>query len=152
MKKLIAFLDHPFHQKTRSSNFFIDLLKEDHDVDVFYVEDDPRDLVRLVADRGYELVVCWQTEYCAPYFLMRGMRVLCIPMFDGVAKMPDIYWQSMRQARFINFSRSLHNKLTSLGIESYHFQYYSANHLDSPHLFSKTDLSFSFGKGAQKKT
>jgi hypothetical protein len=123
-KPKVAFLDHPFHQKTGSSNFFVDFISEDFDVDVFYYEPDPRAVMREIAQAGYDIVVCWQTEFCAPYFLMRGLRVVCIPMYDGVANAPDSYWLAMRQARFINFSRVLHRRLQGLGIESYHFQYF----------------------------
>lgn len=123
-RPVVAFIGHPFHQKTRSSHFFVALLERDFDVHVFYIEPDPRALMQEIADAGYSLVVCWQTEFCAPYFLMRGIRVICVPMYDGVANTPDWYWLAMRQARFISFSQFLHKRLRSLGIESFSFQYY----------------------------
>ncbi|QXZ80905.1 glycosyltransferase [Rhizobium sp. L51/94] len=120
----IAFLDHPFHKKTKSSNFFIDILSKEFDVHVFYLEGDPREMMRELGDSNYETVICWQTEFCAPYFLMRGKRVVCVPMYDGVANAPDWYWLPMRQARFVNFSRTLHQRHRALGIESIYVKYF----------------------------
>ncbi|PYG57397.1 glycosyltransferase [Rhizobium sp. UGM030330-04] len=144
MKKSIAFIDHPFHRKTRSSNFFVDILQKDFDVDIYYAETDSRDLIKSIADKEYELVVCWQTEFCAPYFLMRGIRVVCIPMYDGVANVPDIYWIGMKQARFVSFSKALHLRLTSLGIESFYFQYYNVKHVPVPQANFGDGLRFFF--------
>lgn len=131
-KPKIAFLDHPFHRKTRSSHFFADLLSETFEVHTFYVPDDPRAIMQEIGDSSYDIVVCWQTEVCAPYLLMRGKRVVCIPMYDGVANVPAWYWMTMRQARFISFSKKLHERLRGLGIESYYFQYYSKKNVNVP--------------------
>jgi hypothetical protein len=131
-KHVIAFLDHPFHLRTRSTKFFVDALAREFDVHVFYIESDPRAQMQEIVDAGYDQIVCWQTEYCAPFFLMRGMRVTCIPMYDGVATLPDWYWLPMRQARFINFSEALHARLKRLGIETYHFKYFGIPKLDIP--------------------
>lgn len=128
----IAFIDHPFHRKTRSSNFFVELLSETFVVHLFYLDPDPRSTMREIADSDYDLVVCWQTEFCAPYFLTRGKRVVCVPMFDGVETAPDWYWLSMRQARFINFSEKLHLLHKSLGIESIYAKYFGVAKMDLP--------------------
>lgn len=131
-KTKIAFLDHPFHRKTRSSHFFAEMLSDEFEVHTFYVQDDPRAIMQEVGDSDYDIVVCWQTEVCAPYLLMRGKRVICIPMFDGVAHAPDWYWQAMRQARFISFSKKLHERLKKLGMESFYFQYFGRHHEKVP--------------------
>ena len=123
----IAFLDHPFHRKTKSSNFFVEMLSKEFEVHVFYLEGDPREMMREIADSNYETIICWQTEFCAPYFLMRGKRVVCIAMYDGVANAPDWYWLPMRQARFVNFCKALHRKHAALGIETLYVKYYGSS-------------------------
>jgi hypothetical protein len=89
-------------------------------------------MMREIADSDYELIVCWQTEFCAPYFLLRGKRVVCVPMFDGVENVPNWYWLAMRQARFINFCQSLHLRHKSLGIESIYAKYFGTAKMDLP--------------------
>ena len=131
-KTIVAFIDHPFHRRTKSSAFFIKLLQDEFDVHVYYDEPDPRALMTEIADRGYDLAICWQTEHYAPYLLMRGMRVVCIPMYDGVANAPAAYWLSMRQARFLNFSERLHLRHRELGIESYYLKYFNEENKNLP--------------------
>ncbi|WP_421852698.1 glycosyltransferase [Oricola sp.] len=131
-KTKIAFLDHPFHRKTRSSHFFAEMLGDEFEVHTFYVEDDPRAIMQEIGDSDYDIIVCWQTEVCAPYLLMRGKRVICIPMYDSVAYAPDWYWLAMRQARFISFSKKLHDRLKKLGVESFYFQYFGNRHENVP--------------------
>lgn len=140
----IAFLDHPFHRKTKSSNFFVTILEQDFHVDIYYIESDSRDLLQIIASKDYDTIICWQTEYCAPYLLAKGQRVVCIPMYDGVANAPDIYWTSMRQARFISFSQAIHRKLLDLEIESYYFQYFNPDHQALPQADFSSGLKFFF--------
>ncbi|GLQ18653.1 glycosyltransferase [Maritalea porphyrae] len=123
-KHKIAFLDLPFHRKTRSSSFFVELLSEEFEVDVFYVDTDPRATLQELAQSSYETIICWQTEFAAPYFLLVGKRVVCVPMYDGVATAPDWYWTAMAQARFVCFSTTLHNRLKRLGLDSLSVQYF----------------------------
>lgn len=123
-KKRLAFIDHPFHRKTKSSNFFVRLLAPEFDIDIYHLEADPRDQLLLIENNNYDIVICWQTEFCAPFFLLNQLPVICIPMYDGVENIPDWYWISMRQARFISFSKILHLRLKKLEIESSYVQYY----------------------------
>ena len=116
----VAFLDHSFHKKTGSSQFFIDLLRERYTVDVFHLPEDPRQLLEQVSDSGYQCYVLWQTEFCAPYFLLKGQKVLCVPMYDGVAGLPDMYWAMLQKSPFVCFSQELYRFLRGKNIEAYY--------------------------------
>lgn len=120
----IAVIDHIFHQKTMSSNFFMQILKDIGKIDCFYLSINRFTLIAEVADAGYDLVILWQTEYCAPYFLACGIPVLIVPMYDGCNKLPSMYWESMIDARILSFSRALHKKFNSLNLDSYYLQYF----------------------------
>ena len=62
MKKRILYLDLPYHKKTRSSLFMLDLLKQYYDVDVFYY--DPILMIikemHQIIKTEYDFLVCWQ--------------------------------------------------------------------------------------------
>lgn len=128
----LAFIDHAFHRKTKSSNFFVRLLIPEFDVDIYHLEDDPRDQLLLIKDNYYDIILCWQTEFCAPFFILNQFPVICIPMYDGVENVPDWYWIPMRQARFISFSKILHLRLKKMGIESSYVQYYGDYNIRPP--------------------
>ena len=119
----IAFIDHAYHQTTRSADFFVDLLRNRFDVTVYYDGIQSQSFVNDVMLAKFDIIVLWQTEYLAPYFIAAGKRVVCIPMYDGAGAAPNHYWHHMRQARHINFSHKLHNHVCGLGLTSLPVQY-----------------------------
>lgn len=121
----ILFVDHIFHEKTRSSEFFRSLLANSFKVRTLYVDpEDPSRLLDSIDDASEDLAVLWQMDYLAPIFLAMGMRVVAIPMYDGSANMPDVHWLWSKQARFINFSRRLHAKIQRCGGNSLLVKYF----------------------------
>lgn len=123
MKK-IAFVDIGFHSKTKSSEFFVNLIKTRFSVDHIYLTEDYDLQISAINAKDYYAIVCWQTEFVAHYFLLKGKRVICIPMYDGVSNHPDWYWNSLNSCGFICFSKTLHTKFNKLGLESIYIQYY----------------------------
>ena len=119
----IAFIDYAYHQTTRSAEFFVDLLRDRFDVTVYYDGIQSQSFVNDVMLAKFDIIVLWQTEYLAPYFIAAGKRVVCIPMYDGAGAAPNHYWHHMRQARHINFSHRLHNHVCGLGLTSLPVQY-----------------------------
>lgn len=122
----ILFLDHVFHRKTKSSNFFMDLIKENFDwVDVEYVDTEcPSDIKALRSKRIHDLVIIWQLDYLAPIFLAAGYRTVVVPMYDGSANMPYEHWIGMSRASFVNFSRTLHERVIAAGCRSLTVKYF----------------------------
>lgn len=122
----ILFLDHVFHKKTKSSKFFMDIIKENFDwVDVEYVDTDyPSDIKALRCQRIHDLVIIWQLDYLAPLFLAAGYRTVVVPMYDGSANMPYEHWIGMNRASFINFSRTLHERVIASGCRSIAVKYF----------------------------
>jgi glycosyltransferase involved in cell wall biosynthesis len=121
----ILFVDHVFHEKTKSSEFFRTLLSRFFDLKVLYVDpQDPKRLLASLDDSAHELVVLWQMDYLAPIFLALGKRVVVVPMYDGSANMPDLHWLWSSQARFVNFSRQLHARTVRCGAKSFLVKYF----------------------------
>jgi len=120
----IAFLDQTFHKETGSALFFVKLLERIGTVQSFFVAGGGASGLVEIADADFDLIVLWQTDFCAPYFLARGKRTVIIPMYDGCARIPEVYWRAMSQARAVSFSSALHNKLTACGIDSLYVQYF----------------------------
>ncbi|MHC3127028.1 hypothetical protein OB03_06820 [Brevundimonas sp. GN22] len=124
MKKIL-FVDHVFHKKTKSSDFFIDILQQRFEVDRVFI--DPEN--ETLQDWADSLATCdaallWQMDYLAPAFLSAGKPTIVIPMYDGSANMPDIHWSIASRALFINFSLTLHTKQIALGNNSVLVKYF----------------------------
>ena len=124
MKKLLL-IDHEFHKKTRSSDFFIDILRPRFDVTVLYLS--PEEIVNsdlLDASGKADLIVLWQLDFLAPVFLAQGKPTIVIPMYDGSHGMPNLHWLMAHGARHLNFSLALHHRVRMLGCESMLVRYY----------------------------
>lgn len=119
----VAFIDHAYHKNTKSADFFVDLLKTRFDVTHYYDGVQSHDFVSDIVLADFDIIVLWQTEYLAPFFLASGQRVVCVPMYDGVANVPDFYWHHMRQARIISFCKEVHGRVNHLGLTSLPVQY-----------------------------
>jgi len=120
----ILFIGHTFHEKSRSSAFFLDLLgaRFGH-VETAFLEPGTFDAAAL-PEGAYDLVVLWQLDFLAPHYIAAGYRTVVVPMYDASSSLPDLHFAMMREALFINFSASLHVRTVRLGCRSLHARYY----------------------------
>jgi glycosyltransferase involved in cell wall biosynthesis len=128
MKKL-AYIDHSFHTRSKSTFFFIDLLREEYEVDVFWDEawnGGPRvDLEEIKQGRFDAVVLFQQHGFYTPEELdSLDSQVILVPMYDADGGRPDSFWVQYRKHKFINFSKTIHERLLELGIESFYCQYF----------------------------
>lgn len=124
----VAFVGHPYHQKTRSADFFVKLLVDAGlDIEFFYDDffytNEPTCLARLL-DGDHDAVFLWQTEYLAPQLLAARKRVAVIPMYDAARLHRPDFWQALGLVRVISFCRAMHNELQEQGLDSNYFQYF----------------------------
>lgn len=112
----IAFYDHPFHIKTRSSQFFIEILQTLDKVDVLYsFFDSNNDVIK----EGYDLYVFWQIIPSLDILSsVDPKRVIIIPMYDACSTWNHFTWYKYRKFRFISFSTTIHKILLDLRIDS----------------------------------
>jgi Glycosyl transferases group 1 len=120
------FIDHQFHRKTRSSHFFLEFLKPHFEViDVLYVNpEEPTELEALEGPRQHQLVVIWQLDFLAPAFLSAGYATIVVPMFDGSFGLPWEHWIAIRDASFVCFSRTFHERILAAGGRSFLVKYF----------------------------
>jgi hypothetical protein len=121
------FVDHAFHQKTRSSDFFIDIVRRGFEVEVYHLTPEDRpDPGVLAAAADADVVLLWQMDFLAPVFRAMGKPTVVIPMYDGSAAMPDLHWAFATGARFFNFSLCLNERIRLLGGETMLLRYFPA--------------------------
>lgn len=125
----IAYVDHSYHEKTRSTWFLVELLRTVADVDVFWDETwrSGSDVFVDVARNRYDAIVLFQNYDRFDYeaFRRRGLtNVTIIPMYDQSGTVPLSCWFRHRHAKVINFSATLHARVQWLGLRSLYVQYY----------------------------
>lgn len=121
----MLFVDHAFHKRTRSSDFFIDILRNEFSISVFYVNPSEKiDYDIIEAARNVSYVLIWQMDFLAPIFIAMGKSTIVVPMYDGSILMPDLHWKISSRARFLNFSKALHERVRLLGCNTKLIRYY----------------------------
>lgn len=124
----IAFIDHSYHKKTRSSEFFLNILRVLGTVDIYWDDSwntqTPLDF-RPVDSGNYDILVFWQILYSAEIIKQRQCRrILLVPMYDSVGDVSPSFWLSYRKCYFLNFSMALHSSVSECGIPSFYLQYF----------------------------
>ena len=126
-----CYIGHRLHERSKSTVFLLEILREIGEVDVFSSDpdaetvDDDDELVARVAVADYDCYVFLQTEYIAARLRPLGVgRLVIIPMYDGAHGIPDAFWRQFVHARFISFCRVHHEHLEALDCRSTSFQFY----------------------------
>ena len=124
----LLFIDHSYHEKTSSSIFIQQLLGTQYDVTVFSFDPykDDIDIYRELKQKTFDVVILWQV--LPPRQILNAnlqfQNGVFFPMFDGAPRRTDPIWQEYSEFRIINFSRTLHEELLALGLDSRYIQYF----------------------------
>lgn len=126
MKKNLAYIGLSYHSKTQSTKFLIDYLKEFYNVDVF-IYDNPDENFDFDAINGkYDSVVLFQASM--PINILKKIRcrnILYFPMYDQVKNWRFVNWWKFKNCKIVNFSKTVHDKLTKWGFNSIYLQYFT---------------------------
>jgi GT2 family glycosyltransferase len=141
----IAYIGHNFHQRSRSTTFFIDLLRTLGNVELFAV--DPTSSAEPewyfgFTEEKYDIIVLFQVF--EPFDMLSGRHdnVIFVPMYDSLVRDNDyIEWKSIfNTVKVLCLSWNLRRELMRQGTTHAHFQYYpnpedhpQADYLDSLH-------------------
>lgn len=130
----IAYVDHSYHQRTRSTAFLVELLtRHGHQVETFWDEawrgGAPVEWEQV---GGHDVVLMFQS-YCPPrgrYFRHLHPNVIYIPMLDqfglwqGAKFNLGGFWEPFQGSKVLNFSRAAHGLTLASGIASYCVRFY----------------------------
>ena len=78
----ILFIDLEFHLKTKSADFFLDILRSSHDVDVHYYRDTYHACIPQAKIDRADLIIVWQASLGRKDFVVNGKPCIFIPMYD----------------------------------------------------------------------
>jgi hypothetical protein len=126
----IAFLGHSYHQRTASSGFMQDILREAYGaMDCFFDDSWAGGIaldVATIAARGYDHIHIWQMESLASAVAAAApaVPVTFYPMLDSARMAKDDFWRRIAgHMRIVCFSRTLHLQMLRRGLESACFEY-----------------------------
>ena len=142
MKKLL-FIDLLFHSKTSSSNFLLDLLSKEYDIEIYYESNDGKfggKFLPPIKYKKYDVLIFWQQTASVERILkyVKAESYCFFPMFDAVPFF-DVkneyslkYWHRLYNFRIICFCKNLYDNLSNNGFDAYYFKYFPLpNTIDS---------------------
>lgn len=123
--KKVLYIDHSYHEKTLSTVFFIDLLKEYYDVEIIWDESwkgEPfADLSHV--DDSYLAVFFFQNLPTKEvYESIKCENIIFIPMYDSFIGYPYEHWAQYPNLKVINFSKATHTAFNNWGFDSMYIQ------------------------------
>lgn len=120
MKENIAYIGSESHNKTLSTKFLIDYLKEFYNVDVFCNYDCLHN-----NDFNYKAVIFFQ---CVPdknvLDKMTCTNIIYFPMYDQIKDWSFAKWYNYKNCKIFNFCKHTHDKLSKWGFNSIYLQYF----------------------------
>ena len=127
--KEILFIGHSYHKKTKSSQFFIDVLSKKYKMDVFYNEtwENGKGLdFSEIEKKEYSAIIFWQLLPPFNYInKFRCKNLIYVPMYDHSGLWDRSKWTFLRRFKIINFSKTLHEKHKKWGLNSLLVQYFT---------------------------
>jgi hypothetical protein len=126
--KMLLFIGHDYHQKTKSHDFMLQLLEPHYAVrQVFLTQESAREEGCLGAAAGpdYAVVLCWQILPSRAALARTGCsHVVFFPMFDQSGRWGIEQWLPYRDLRIFSFSATLARQLRHWGFDAHPFQYF----------------------------
>lgn len=129
MSRRLVVIDHSFHQKTKSSDFFVEVLAKRYEIARLWDDawkDGPHVTAEQIAAENADVVFYWQS--LGPFAELRKLNrpFFWAPMYDEVVYRTPAFWRRLRTlpVSVISFSSSLAGQLEELGFRVMRVQYY----------------------------
>lgn len=127
-KKSLLYIGHSYHNKTKSTCFLKDLLETKYQLTVldFNPANEPYDKLNGVKGQFFDVVVLFQIapDLNRLKHFLRTKQWVFFPMYDAVENATFDFWFSFKEAKIINFSKTLHEKIKSFGLDTSYIQYF----------------------------
>ncbi len=119
-KPSLLFIDHAYHARTKSTNFFRDILDAEYQVRTFAFDphtDNPETHFRTLYGSQFDVVVLFQImpDLNALRQHISAGKFVFLPMFDFLPPLEDDIWNSYRRALVLCFSSTLEAALRDRG-------------------------------------
>jgi len=124
--KTVLFLGHEYHLKTKSSRFFIDLLKERYDVSCVFFDPYTNRYSEYEQEKKYDFLVLWQIMPLRHEIEKRFRfdKAIIIPMYDAVVGNRNINWLQYCDFKALCFCKKLYDSIRVCGLDAKYVQYF----------------------------
>ena len=140
--KKIIYIGHSYHNKTKSTAFLIDYLKQFYEVEVLLDnswQGDPYPDLSFIDDSYHAVIFFEQIPTTEILMKIKNQNIIFFPMFDRNGAFNFDTWKQYSKLKIINFSSTLHYGLLKHGFETEYVQYFP-----KPEKFTKGNTGEAF--------
>ena len=125
--KSVLFLGHEYHKKTKSNQFFVDLLKKKYEVTC--ISFDPYEgkyIGEYDINKLYDLFILWQIIPSREEVdrLFKYKKGMLIPMYDSVVLNNNVDWINFGDFKVLCFCQKLLHILELRGFDVFYIQFF----------------------------
>lgn len=128
MKPKAAFVGHSFHEQTKSTKFFKEILAKTFDLDFFCDESWlGGESVPISALEGYPFIFFLQAlPNARKLSRLKNSKLVWVPMYDSVVNLPKFILRQHTNVplKIVSFCKTMDELFRSLGFRSYYLQYF----------------------------
>jgi len=128
----VTFLNLTPHLKSRSNKWLSDYIAQFSEVTVCCVDTDPSVIYDVLISEP-DLVICFQCDLLAPWFLANGIPAISIPMADACENMPEDYFSLSGMLGSVSFTQLIREKFYNSNNETFNLKFF-------PKIEEKIDL------------
>lgn len=126
MNKKIVLIGHSYHLKTKSNDFFIDLLKKHYDIT--FIADEtwegkPKPDLSII-DETYDAIIFWQMISLDLLKKIKCKNIIFIPMYDQSGSSPAGKLYHLRNLKIVSFCEALGKRLSAFGFDVLPVKYF----------------------------
>lgn len=138
----ITFLNLTPHLKSNSNKWLSDYISEFAEVTTCCVDTDISIIYDVLVSEP-DLVICFQCDLLAPWFLSKGIPAISIPMADACENMPDDYFSLSGMLGSISFTQLIREKFYNANNETFNLKYFPQ--VEEQIDFDKKDIDVFYG-------
>ena len=116
----INFYQHEYIFKTKSSDFFVQMLQEQgHIVTIINSHS-----AEEVNSESADLIILWHSDHLIASKRLTSIPLICIPMLDGSLDCTVSHYRRFSEVVYFCFSEVHHNFIALAGLRSFYLQYW----------------------------
>ncbi|MBR1617327.1 hypothetical protein IJ670_04175, partial [bacterium] len=127
-KENLLFIDHSYHQKTKSSKFFQDFLKDYFNVEIIYDDGwkkNNKNQLKLENLDKYSNIILFQNLPNRSILeQIQNKNVIFVPMYDEVQNWDYFKWQKVKNFKILCFSKTIYELLDKYNFNTFYIQYF----------------------------
>lgn len=123
-KNHCTIIDHEYHALTHSTQFIVNLMMENYNIDVIHLTMLTESSMQELLDIDTDFFLVFQLDFLVGFLVSNNKKVVSVPMFDQSGGLPRAHWAMQTGALVISYSETLTRQLVAWNLQHVSAKYY----------------------------